>query len=112
MNNDLKTEIVVTDIAGKRAVIECQQAAVQDQLLSIGFARESNALVRAIASDADRATLVKTLVGMKALFSAGRDWSPEELVGYYHEKGIINEPYRVIIWRGPGKYVIEERGIG
>lgn len=53
-------------------------------------------------------SLVATLVDLDALFSAGRDWSPQALVEYYREIGVVRRGYRSIAWRAPEQYVIEQ----
>ncbi|NTZ09283.1 hypothetical protein [Burkholderia metallica] len=100
-------EMLVTDIAGHVAVVVTDAATAADGLIRLGFARHSNRWERAIADDNDRQTLVTALIDLDALFSAGRDWSPQALVEYYREIGVIRSGYRSVAWRGPVQYVIE-----
>jgi len=102
-------EILVLDIAGHVAVVVTDVAAVADVLMRLGFARHGDRWKRTIADDHDRRALVAALVDLDALFSAGRDWSPQALVEYYREIGVIRNDYRSIAWRGPTQYVIERR---
>jgi len=55
---------------------------------------------------------VAALVDLDALFSAGRDWSPQALVEYYREIGVVRSAYRSIAWRGPGQTIIERHECG
>ncbi|MCA8297599.1 hypothetical protein LGN19_27805 [Burkholderia sp. AU30198] len=105
-------EMLVTDIAGHVAVVVTDVAATADVLVQLGFARRSDRWERSIADDTDRQALVAALVDLDALFSAGRDWSPQALVEYYLEIGVVRSAYRSIAWRGPGQYVIERHDCG
>ncbi|MCW3699214.1 hypothetical protein [Burkholderia cenocepacia] len=69
-------EMLVTDIAGRVAVVVTELTAAADVLKQLGFARQSDRWERAIADDHDRQALVAALIDLDALFSAGRDWSP------------------------------------
>ncbi|WP_174970760.1 hypothetical protein [Burkholderia lata] len=100
-------EILVTDIAGHVAVVVTDVAAVAEVLMRLGFAQHGDRWKRKIVDDHDRRALVAALVDLDALFSAGRDWSPQALVEYYREIGVIRKDYRSIAWRGPAQYVIE-----
>ncbi|MDS0846592.1 hypothetical protein [Burkholderia cenocepacia] len=100
-------EMLVTDIAGRVAVVVTELTAAADVLKQLGFARQSDRWERAIADDTDRQTLVATLIDLDALFSAGRDWSPQALVEYYREIGVVRSDYRSVAWRGPSQYVVE-----
>ncbi|CAB3759028.1 hypothetical protein GQ57_36850 [Burkholderia sp. MSh2] len=105
-------EMLVTDIAGHVAVVMTDLVTAADVLVRLGFARQSGRWERAIADDNDRQALVAALVDLDALFSAGRDWSPQALVEYYREIGVLRSGYRSVSWRGPGRYVIERHGYG
>ncbi|VWD62286.1 hypothetical protein BLA39750_07529 [Burkholderia lata] len=100
-------EVLVTNIAGHTAVVVTDVMAAADVLTQLGFARQSERWERAIADDADRHALVAALIDLDALFSAGRDWSPQALVEYYREIGVVRRGYRSVAWRGPTQYVIE-----
>ncbi|CAB3772062.1 hypothetical protein B7G54_23285 [Burkholderia puraquae] len=100
-------EMLVLDIAGHVAVVVTDVAAVADVLMRLGFAPHGDRWERTIADDHDRRALVAALVDLDALFSAGCDWSPQALVEYYREIGVIRNDYRSIAWRGPAQYVIE-----
>lgn len=91
-------EIVVTDIAGDQARVHAAKLAHKDELVRIGFIGQADELARPIRDVQDRIQLVVKLIELGALFSSGRDWSPEELVQYYVEQGSVSGPYRVISW--------------
>ncbi|MGT0192702.1 hypothetical protein ACVHYJ_11735 [Burkholderia pyrrocinia] len=101
-------EALVMDIAGDVAVVVTDVAAVVEVLVRLGFARHSDRWERAIVDDDDRRSLVAALVDLDALFSAGRDWSPQALVEYYREIGVVRRGYRSIAWRSPEQYVVEQ----
>ncbi|WP_244130873.1 hypothetical protein [Burkholderia pyrrocinia] len=82
--------------------------AAADVLTQLGFVRQSDRWERAIADDTDRQALVAALVDLDALFSSGRDWSPQALVEYYREIGVVRRGYRSVAWREPTQYVIEQ----
>lgn len=98
--------IVVLDIAGSRAKLYSSDEACDARLKDIGFDRSGDFLERAIADDGERRAVVKSLVEAKALFSSGRDWSPEEIVSMYQEQGFIDCSYRVISWKDPYTYEV------
>ncbi|MBR8159236.1 hypothetical protein KDX20_32980 [Burkholderia cenocepacia] len=100
-------EMLVTDIAGRVAVVVTELTAAADVLKQLGFVQHSERWERAIADDHDRQTLVAALIDLDALFSAGRDWSPQALVEYYREIGVVRSDYRSVAWRGPSQYVVE-----
>ncbi len=100
-------EMLVTDIAGHVAVVVTDVATAADALVRLGFARQGERWKRAIADDDARRALVAALIDLDALFTAGRDWSPQALVAYYREIGIVRRGYRSVAWRGPAQYVIE-----
>ncbi|HIC7210924.1 hypothetical protein [Burkholderia stabilis] len=101
-------ETLVMDIAGHVAVVVTDVAAVAEVLVRLDFAWHSDRWERTIVDDDDRRSLVVTLVELDALFSAGRDWSPQALVEYYREIGVVRRGYRSIAWRGPEQYVVEQ----
>lgn len=103
-----KNELVVLDIAGNRARAKCDLPNMESALLSLGFIHEDDQMVREIIDDLDRQRLVRELISLDALFTAGRDWSPSELVDYYREQGFVSQSYRVITWKSPDRYVIDE----
>ncbi|MEK7919474.1 hypothetical protein AAB988_28850 [Burkholderia contaminans] len=105
-------EMLVTDIAGHVAVVVTDVESFADALVRLGFARQADRWKRAIADDTDRRALVAALVDLDALFSAGRDWSPQALVEYYREIGVVRRAYRSIAWRGPGQTIIERHECG
>lgn len=102
--------IIVKEIAGNRAVLESNDEQQQTKLEAIGFVRDGGRLIRPVVDDADRKYLIIKLINMNALFSSGRDWSPEELLDYYSEKGIINQPYQVISWSDKTNFEIITKG--
>lgn len=97
---------VVIEIAGHRAVIECSSLVLETRLLGMGFSSQNGRLSRDIADELDRKNLARQLVEIDALFSAGRDWSPESLLDLYREQGVIQTPYKVIFWRSPSEFEI------
>lgn len=101
-----KNELVVLDIAGNRARVQCDVSNIKTVLSSLGFVYEDDHMVREIADDSDRQKLVRELITLGGLFTAGRDWSPSELVEYYREQGFVSGSYRVVTWKNPDHYVI------
>lgn len=101
-------ETVVVDIARNHCVVLTDVPAHAQVLQSTGFVKQGDRWTRQISDDADRQDLVKRLIELKALFSAGRDWSPEELVEHYRDNGVITPSYRSISWLNPDQYRIVE----
>lgn len=99
-------EIVVLDIAGRRAVVVRNGSGADPRLLRLGFGLQEGQLRRPISDSTDRERLVKDLISLGALFSSGRDLSPAELVEFYLEQGKLVTPYRRITWTAPDKYEI------
>lgn len=81
-----KDEVVVLDIAGSTARVACDKPRAEQALEALGFSPEIDQFVREIVDDADRQALVLDLIRMDALFAAGRDWSPSELVDFTESK--------------------------
>jgi hypothetical protein len=105
-----KDAIVVSDIAGRRAVLKVAGSIKEAMpILSIGFEWDGDTLVRRIVDQADRQELIRKLISFKALFVGGEGWSPADLVEYYREKGLVTGTYLKIIWRSPEEYEITER---
>ena len=102
-------EIVVLDVAGDVARLYSATDVHDADLMRAGFLRSGEDLTRPITDDDDRKNLVRTLIGVDALFSSGRDWSPEEIVELYKEQGFTNQGYRVISWTDPQRYVVSVR---
>lgn len=107
--NIVNGEIVVLDIAGARARVACGKPDAESSLIALGFVSNGDQMVRQLSDAADRQKLVKALIKMKALFAAGRDWSPAELVDLYREQGSILTGYRMITWKNPDQYFIVDR---
>ncbi|MDE1481090.1 hypothetical protein [Xenorhabdus bovienii] len=62
-----------------------------------------------VDNEEDKIKIVKELIKEGALFSYGKEWSPEEVMDYWKkDKGIELEKYKTIGWYGPEKYLIRE----
>ncbi|MEG2359413.1 hypothetical protein [Acinetobacter sp.] len=106
MNPELEFAIV-TELAGDRVAVKTENLFLAAQLISIGFRiNESSTFNLAIRDEDHRLSVIDILIELGALFSSGRDWSPEELVRYYVELGEINKKFKVISWRNPHGYTI------
>lgn len=101
-------EIVVLDLAGDYVRIFCKDPKYINSLLALGFHVDGDQLVKPIVEDAERQQLIHELIKLRAVFSAGRDWSPAELLDYYREQGIVRQSYRVIAWRGQDSFQIRD----
>ncbi|WP_287881314.1 hypothetical protein [Aquitalea sp.] len=104
--NSLNGYIVVNDIAGSSAVVSTGNNLLINDLLKFGFQPNAEKLCIDIESDEHRQIIVKYLISKGALFSSGKDWSPEELVKYYKEIGKLNCEFKSISWTAPGVYKI------
>lgn len=104
--NEPENSIIVLDIAGNTARLTVNKPHDEEKLVSIGFRRESNQLIRPITDEGDRKKLAADLIALNALFSSGRDWSPEELVRHYADQGVITQKFRTISWRSPTDFII------
>lgn len=98
-------KIIVKEIAGKNLIIEVTSPALLSSVTKLGFIPDNNFLSKPITNDLERQVLAKELIGLNALFSAGKDWSPAELMLYYKELGIISG-FQMISWKNPDTYVI------
>ncbi|VWB55969.1 MULTISPECIES: hypothetical protein [Burkholderia] len=105
-----KNETVVIDIASNRCVVLSDVPAHVSKLQTAGFHKQGDQWIRPISDDADRQHLVRMLMELNALFSAGRDWSAQELVEHYRENGAVTAPYRSVSWVKPDEYRIVEHG--
>ncbi|MGQ7273729.1 hypothetical protein [Marinobacter sp. V034] len=102
-------EIVVTEIAGKAARVKTGNLDFEISLLALGFQKEGNDFVCSIENSNEREYFVRELITLNALFSAGRDWSPSELVGYLKETDAVSGKYREISRSSLSEYRIEFR---
>lgn len=102
-------EIVVTDIAGDIARVHAANSVHKSELVRIGFMGQKDDLMLPLQSVDDRVSVLVKLIELGALFSAGRDWSPADLVQYYREQGFINGSYRVIEWSSPRQFLVSTR---
>ena len=109
MEAQLNGEILVSEVAGNRAVLVCEKPSAIASLNKLGFVSQGDQMVRPISDVADRQNIIKQLIELEAVFSSGREWSPEEVVDLYHEQGIVGTSYRVITWRGPGQFSINRK---
>jgi hypothetical protein len=109
MMNLPENEIVVLDIAGAHARVVCSDQGDEANLVQLGFVLENGQMVRPISDVPDRQRLVNALIGLGALFSSGRDWSPAELVDFYREQGAVSTGYRMITWKNPNQYMVIDR---
>lgn len=101
--------VVVVDISGNTARLYSDTESYDEALIEAGFLRSGSDLTRPISDNADRQHVVRTLIGIDALFSSGRDWSPEDIVEMFKEQGLSNQSYHVISWRNPETYSIFTR---
>jgi hypothetical protein len=100
-------EIIVLDIAGERALVHAANSSQRRNLKHIGFAEgDDDRMVMPLHDDDARVRVMAKLIDLGALFSDGRDWCPAALVQYYHERSLINGPFRVITWRNPEDFFI------
>lgn len=111
MNEQLKDKVVVTELAGNNILIANDNDNFKSMLFSFGFEKVGRYFSISISMrDVDkRAYLIQKLIEIGALFSAGKDWSPSEIVGYYREKGLIEGHYFEISWRNKQDFNITTR---
>ncbi|MDZ5645690.1 hypothetical protein [Nitrospirillum sp. BR 11828] len=101
-----KQGVIVTELAGARAVAMAMTPADQGALAPLGFQLWNGEHRRAITSTEDRITLIHALIDIGALFSSGRDWCPAEVVAHYRDNGRVDRPYWVIAWTEPKAFSI------
>ncbi len=107
MDHVLNDNAVVTDIAGDYTIIRTKNQTISFQLIKFGFKlQEYDSFEKKNLDQDDRLKTIKNLISINSLFSAGRGWSPEELLGFYKEQGLLNEPYKVISWKDKNNYKI------
>lgn len=54
--------------------------------------------------------LINFLLSINALFSAGKEWCPRDVVEYFRdEKQLISGKFNYIYWTAPNIYTIEQR---
>lgn len=108
MNEQLKDKVVVIELAGNNILIANDNDYFKSMLFSFGFEKVGRYYSISISTkDVDkRAYLIQKLIEIGALFSAGKDWSPSEIAGYYREKGLIEGRYFEISWRNKQDFYI------
>ncbi|MEQ5840510.1 hypothetical protein N0A02_13850 [Paraburkholderia acidicola] len=103
-----QNETIVLDMAGNTCAVWTDVPDHFQVLRSLGFVSNGDRWVRPIADATDRQRLMQIMIEMKAIFSAGRDWSPQELADHFRATGVISGSYRLISWQGPDRYRIDE----
>lgn len=106
---NIEDELIVLDIAGSYARLKTGSPITESALITKGFIREGEQLIKPIIDDSERRNVVCDLILMGALFAAGRDWSPAELVDFYKEQGLFTQQYRVISWKNSGSFEITSK---
>ena len=107
IDNILEDNSVVTDIAGDYTLVKTKNPTIAFQLVKLGFKlNEHDSFEKNNLDQEDRLKTIKNLISINSIFSAGRDWSPEELLDFYREQKLLNEPYRVISWTDRNNYQI------
>lgn len=104
----LKKEIIVLDLAGDHAIVECTNPKLADQLVKLGFSLDKDRFYYPVLNMDVRIDISRKLIGLGALFSHGKDWSPADLLQYFSESGLISGKYRTVAWKGPADIVIRE----
>ena len=104
----LHNQIIVRDFAANRTLVSNPAGNFAAKLAALGFAAAALYFIRAVAiALAEHLVwLIQQLIQLGALFSAGKEWSPLELLGYYHERGIVTGNWRGIAWTGGGNWRI------
>lgn len=110
MDSLLYRSIIVRELAGNRASVTTFNLELIIQLEQIGFrVDEYENFSLEIIDESYRINTINSLIDLEALFSAGRNWSPEELVLYYREIGKIDRNFKVISWKHKNSYSIQIR---
>ncbi|MFC6053782.1 hypothetical protein A6M14_00220 [Acinetobacter sp. Ac_877] len=110
MNSPFYRSIVVRELAGNRASVTTFDLELIIQLERIGFkVDEYENFSLEIIDESHCIDIINTLIDLEALFSVGRDWSPEELVLYYREIGKIDRSFKVISWKNNNNYSVQIR---
>lgn len=108
MTPQLQNEIIVLELAGNQAVVECTDSKLADQLVKLGFSLDKDKFHYSILNMDVRIDISRKLIGLGALFSHGKDWSPADLLQYFSESGFISGKYTTIAWKGSADIVIRE----
>ncbi|MDV2489185.1 hypothetical protein [Acinetobacter johnsonii] len=107
MKNSLKDKVIVIDIAGDFSLVKTENHEMTSKLINLGFHLNENGFFEKINNtQEERVSNIKSLINIDALFSSGKDWSPEELMNYYSELGLIKQQYKIISWKSQNEYVI------
>lgn len=107
MENPLIDKVIVIDIAGDFSLVKTENHEITVKLIDLGFHLNENGFFEKInKTQEERVSNIKSLINIDALFSSGKDWSPEELMSYYSELGLIKQPYKIISWKSPNEYII------
>lgn len=101
VNEELKDKVIVTELAGDNILIVNDNDNFKDKLFSLGLEKVGRyySISTPVKDVEKRADLIRKLIGIGALFSDGKNWSPSEIVSYYRDKGLIEGHYIRIAWR-------------
>lgn len=106
--NQLQNEIIVLELAGDHAIVECVDSTLADQLVKLGFSIDKGKFYHPISDMDARIDISRKLISLGAIFSHGKDWSPADLIQYFSESGLISGKYRTVAWKSPTEVIIRE----
>lgn len=108
MKEKIENKIIVIELANREIVLKNSNNNFDKILINMGFKQEKEyyKLNLSITNIFEKIDLIQKLIDIGALFSAGRDWSPSELLQYYKEQGLLDRDYYEISWKNENEYNI------
>ncbi|MYN20052.1 hypothetical protein GTP81_25250 [Rugamonas sp. FT107W] len=98
--NELRDRILVKDIAGNTAILQCNNPELVKKIEVLGFSSTGMNYSRKISGMDDRRDIVKKFVALGALFTAGRDWSTAEVVALFWKRELLLKSFSPLLGKG------------
>ncbi len=107
MNKRPDNTLVVTDINSNKIRLIANNERLVSDMINIGFIVDGDCMTQSFSTESDTVVMINNLIDYGVLFLFGYGWYPSEIVGFYKDKNMIKKSYKVISWRDPDNFVVE-----
>lgn len=108
MNKRPDNTLIVTDINGNKIRLIANNEGLVSDMINIGFVVDGDFMTQSFSTESDMVAMINTLIDYGVLFMFGYGWYPSEVVGFYKDKNMIEKSYKVISWRDPDNFLVED----
>ncbi|PJG58327.1 hypothetical protein [Aeromonas cavernicola] len=107
MNKRPDNTIIVTDINSNKIKLIANNEQLVSDMNNIGFTVDGDYMVQSFSTENDIVSMINRLIDREVLFLFGYGWYPSEIVGFYKDRNMVSKSYKVISWRDPDNFVVE-----